>query len=215
MRDDEAELRADPDLVATWVRGWALARGTSPPEAHADGFRIEVGWPEQTRRYVFSHLSDEIARLGAEIRAPWVYLKACAPPEAVRAVLPAPWSVADATFLMTQAELDRPTPLLPEGYRLAVDAAETGAVATVTAEDAVAAGGRVVTVGETAIFDSIVTEPAHQRRGLGAVVMAALGQAARDRGARRAVLVATQDGRRLYETLGWRLHALYTSAVIL
>ena len=215
MTGGETRLRADPALVATWVRGWALARGTPPPEPHADGFCVEVGWPQQARRYVFPHLSGEIARLGAGIRQPWVYLKACAPPEAVRAVLPTPWSVADATFMMTLDDLDRPTPLLPKDYRLTVEEGPAGSIVTVTAAGAVAAGGRVATVGEIAIFDRIVTEPAFQRRGLGTVVMAALGQAARDRGAKRAVLVATDDGRRLYEALGWRLHALYTSAVIL
>jgi GNAT superfamily N-acetyltransferase len=117
--------------------------------------------------------------------------------------------------MMTLANLDRPTPLLPQGYRLVLDAAPAGAVATVVAPGgAVAASGRVATVGKIAIFDRIGAEPSHQRRGLGTVVMAALGQAARDRGARRAVLVATADGRHLYETLGWRLHALYASAVI-
>ncbi len=215
MKAGESALRADPALVATWARGWALARQTTPPEPYGDGFRIEVGWPDQARRYVFPHLSDQIAQLGAEVRSPWVYLKACAPPDAFRAVLPPPWSVADSRFMMTLANLDRPTPLLPQGYRLVLDAAPAGAVATVVAPGgAVAASGRVATVGKIAIFDRIGAEPSHQRRGLGTVVMAALGQAARDRGARRAVLVATADGRHLYETLGWRLHALYASAVI-
>jgi len=201
--------------VARWAEGWALARGVLAPEQHADGYRIEVGWPDQTRRYVFAHLSDEIGRLGADIRAPWVFLKACAPPAAVRPVLPSVWSVAEATFMMTLENLDRPVPVAPKGYRLASAPLPSGAAATVMAGRHVAAGGRVVTVGDVAVFDRIVTEPAHQRRGLGAMVMAALGQAALERGARRAVLVATRDGRRLYETLGWRLHALYTSAVIL
>lgn len=36
----------------------------------------------------------------------------------------------------------------------------------------------------------------------------------REKGAVRGVLVATPDGRALYESLGWELHSPYTTAVI-
>lgn len=214
MTSDAARTRADPDLLATWVTGWALARQTSPPAPHADGHRVEVGWPEQARRYVFPHLSGEIERLGAACRDPWVYLKACVPPGALRAVLPPPWTVAPPSYLMTVDRLDHPVPTPVGGYAVVLADAPAGAAVRIVAAGALAASGGVVVVGETAIFDRIVTDPAHQRRGLGTRVMAALGQAARDRGARRAVLVATGDGRGLYAALGWTVHTPYASAVI-
>jgi hypothetical protein len=44
--------------------------------------------------------------------------------------------------------------------------------------------------------------------------MSALGEAANRAGASRWLLVATPEGRALYETLGWEVHAPYTSAFI-
>jgi hypothetical protein len=44
--------------------------------------------------------------------------------------------------------------------------------------------------------------------------MKALEAIARKAGATQGVLVATSDGRALYEALGWQLHSLYTTAVI-
>ncbi|MCW7990269.1 hypothetical protein XF35_34715 [Streptomyces platensis subsp. clarensis] len=62
------------------------------------------------------------------------------------------------------------------------------------------------------VFDMIGTEPAHQRRGLGRAVMAALAGRAVERGARQGVLVASPDGRSLYEAMGWRLRSPVTAA---
>src|SRR3546814_12237331 len=54
-------------LVETWVSGWARARGTPPPERHRDGFRVEVGAPDQRPRYVFPAVSATLPRLADEI----------------------------------------------------------------------------------------------------------------------------------------------------
>ncbi|MGY5131575.1 GNAT family N-acetyltransferase [Streptomyces nigrescens] len=62
------------------------------------------------------------------------------------------------------------------------------------------------------VFDMIGTEPAHQRRGLGRAVMAALAGRAVEWGARQGVLVASPDGRALYEAMGWRLRSPVTAA---
>ncbi|MEU8915735.1 GNAT family N-acetyltransferase [Streptomyces nigrescens] len=62
------------------------------------------------------------------------------------------------------------------------------------------------------VFDMIGTQPAHQRRGLGRAVMAALAGRAVERGARQGVLVASPDGRALYEAMGWRLRSPVTAA---
>jgi len=82
---------------------------------------------------------------------------------------------------------------------------------TLTIGDEEAARGRAVVVDGVAIYDHIVVEPAHRRRGLGRRVMLALQAAT---GTTQGLLVATRDGRALYETLGWRLVSSYTTAVI-
>src|SRR3546814_7117533 len=60
-------------LVETWVSGWARARGTPPPERHRDGFRVEVGAPDQRTRYVFPAVSATLTRLAEDIRLPGIY----------------------------------------------------------------------------------------------------------------------------------------------
>lgn len=63
------------------------------------------------------------------------------------------------------------------------------------------------------MYDQIITEPAHQRLGLGRIVMSALGSARRSAQSRQ-VLVATAEGRALYLNLGWRDYSPFMSAAI-
>src|SRR3546814_2967867 len=58
---------------------------------------------------------------------------------------------------------------------------------------------RVVVVDGFAIYDRIETRPEHRGRGLARAVMMKLEAIGREKGAVRGVLVATPDGRALYE----------------
>ncbi|MEV0153356.1 GNAT family N-acetyltransferase [Micromonospora sp. NPDC050686] len=70
-------------------------------------------------------------------------------------------------------------------------------------EGQVAASGKLATAGAYGIVDQVETAAAHRRRGLGSVVMRTLAWHALRRGADTGVLVATDDGRDLYRSLGW------------
>ena len=207
------------EFFLAWTRGWALTREVAPPVPHADGFHIRVGSPKQAARYVFPGPSATIADLGASITQPWVYIKAYATSAQLRALLPAHWRIEDLHYMMTCDA--RPFPGaggLPAGYALEVDdaAAATGQghVRVVAPDGTVAASGHVALDELLAIYDRIVTEPGHQRRGLGGAVMRALQALARVHGRHEGVLVATDQGRALYESLGWRLHSPWAGAVI-
>ena len=63
------------------------------------------------------------------------------------------------------------------------------------------------------VYYWIVTTPEHQRKGLGRAVMTLLATL-RQSVTSRPVLVATEQGRALYQSLGWQVHAPYASAVI-
>lgn len=207
------------DIFTAWSRGWAITREVAPPVPHADGLRIEVGMPRQLRRYVFPRASQALHELGETIVQPWVFLKACATGDEVRALLPARWQMQDDHFLMTCGDVPfAGSGAVAPGYTLRVDddAARTRrAHVEVHAPDgALAASGHLALDEHFAIYDRIVTEPAHQRRGLGRAVMHALQALARAHGRHANVLVATAQGRALYETLGWRLHAPWATAVI-
>jgi GNAT superfamily N-acetyltransferase len=206
-------------VFLSWIRGWALTREVAPPVAQGDGYRITVGAPRQVARHVFPHASPTLRALGEGIRQPWVFLKACAEADELRALLAPRWEMQPAGFMMTcgDAPFARGGALEP-GYVLDVaDAlALTGRaqVRVLAPDGALAASGHVALGERRAIYDRIVTEPAHQRRGLGSAVMRALQALAHANGRQAGVLVATAQGRALYESLGWRLHAPWATAVI-
>jgi GNAT superfamily N-acetyltransferase len=209
----------DDAIFTAWIRGWALTREVAPPVPQADGYRIAVGLPRQAARYVFPHPSPTLRKLGTSIAQPWVFLKACATSDELSALLPARWQMQADGFMMTCDDSTFPgSGVLAPGYTLHVDEA---AVATrrahvqVRAEDgALAAEGHLGLDDRLAIYDRIGTDPAHRRRGLGVAVMHALQALARAHGRHAGVLVATPMGRALYESLGWRVHAPWATAVI-
>lgn len=206
----------DPLIVRTWVTGWAQARETPPPVEDFGGFRVDVGWPEQRARYVFPRCSEQLQMLADEIVDPWIFLKACAPPEAMQVMLPPRWVIQPLRFMMTCFEPMRGYDVaLPAGYVLDLADTLTVPIARILAANGdVAAIGHVAVIGDFAIYDRIETHQDHRRRGLGRAVMNALEVLARARRATRGVLVATADGRALYETLGWQMCSPYSTAVI-
>ena len=64
-------------------------------------------------------------------------------------------------------------------------------------------GGRGVRFGEQGLVINVYTEPAHRRRGLAERVMRALLAWAETRGLSSVILHASDDGRPLYERLGF------------
>jgi GNAT superfamily N-acetyltransferase len=191
-------------LVKAWADGWAVARGTPAPVEVAEGYRIDVNRPGHLTRYVLPTHSPELA---ARLAAPDTWLKICAPAPS----LDERWQVQAPEYLMS-TRLAAEAPACPPEYELEVT--EVGSLVTVVVSrrGETAARGMVAVSGEYAVIDQVVTEPDHQRRGLGTTVMRALSQAASRRGARTGVLVATANGLALYSRLGWALISPVTAA---
>lgn len=215
----ERALKADPKLVETWVHGWALTREVGPPERDSGALRVDVNWPEQKQRYVFSRLSDHVRRLAERIVEPWILIKVCAPWEDVQPILPARWVIPAPGYMMNRILRAGPAPVLPKGYAFEIDSRPPLTVAYIkTASGEIAASGRLGLVdrpaGRIAVFDRIRTHDNHRRKGLARALMAAHANRALENGVTRAALVATPEGRLLYEALGWQLHSLYTTALI-
>jgi GNAT superfamily N-acetyltransferase len=208
-------MSADPDLIALFVRGWAITRQVSPPVPCLGGHYIEVCQPDQRARYVFPSLDrNVIADLARAITEPFVYLKICDSEDAVRAILPRHWAIRRPPTYMMTTSLVPGESVLPAGYALAI--AQDGPIlsATISADTVAVACGRIALLGDTILFDQVATDEAHRRRGLGRALMQALSNAGMERGAANGLLSATEMGRDLYETIGWIVHAPYVSAVI-
>jgi len=208
-------MAADPDLIALFVRGWAMTRNVAPPVATLGGYHIHVGQPDQKARYVFAALDrDALAALARSIDEPLIYLKVCEAPEAVRAVLPAQWIIREPPTFMMTARLDAAAPVLPDGYHFDVETDGALSSATITFRENVVARARTALLGDTVLFDQVSTDEAHRRKGLGRALMQGLANKALERDAPKGLLCATEMGRFLYQSLGWTVHAPYTSAVI-
>ncbi|MBA2919486.1 N-acetyltransferase [Sphingomonas sp. MAH-20] len=205
------EAGADPALVAAWLAARSISRGLPLPVPDHGGLRVETRSDTESRRHVFARPAPGLADLGRAIDDPLAVLKLCAPPELMAHLLPSRWSVERTGSLMTCDSL-MPLRPVPAGYRLDLRP-DSGAVRGLirAADNMVAASGHAVERDGVFAFDRIVTEGPHRRRGLGAALMVGLAGARADP-ASRFVLVATAEGRALYESLGWQVLTPYSTA---
>lgn len=187
------------DILGAWVRGWAVSRAVPPPVEEPDGLRVDVGRPGHRVRYLLRSPSTVATRARA-VAAPGTWLKTCGSRSAVLAGLTTEWEAGETEYLMT-FDGGIPPAEVPGAYEVTVTGEGPLWSVEVTLDGARAAGGWVAVASGMAVFDRIVTEPEHRRRGLGRVVMHRLGIAA---GARSSVLLASAAGRGLYGSLGWR-----------
>ncbi|MDH6108814.1 GNAT superfamily N-acetyltransferase [Kitasatospora sp. MAP12-15] len=196
------------ELARAWVAGWSVSRGTPAPVEEPWGLRIEVGLPNHVTRHVLPTADESTVRaLAGSVSTPGTWIKAFVPPETLGGWLSPDWTPSEPVFLMS-TDLRPGATRAPVGYTLTADTSRGVTRVRVTAADgSAAARGQVATVGAAAVIDQIVTEPDHQRRGLGTVVMRSLANTALAQGATLGVLGASIEGRALYESLGWAVRA--------
>ncbi|WP_049557735.1 GNAT family N-acetyltransferase [Nonomuraea sp. SBT364] len=205
------------DTVRAWVDGWVISRDTPPPVTEPWGYRVDVGLPGHLARHIVPAPTPALIRhLTGTITAPGTWLKLCAPAELIAPWLPSGWAIDPPEYMMTARLPAEPAvAVVPPGYTAAVTTRAGVTVARLlTAAGEMAARGQLAVTGTMAVVDRVETASGHRRRGLGSVVMRTLTAAAHEVGATGGVLVATPEGRALYESLGWRLHSPMTAAVL-
>lgn len=213
-----SEIPGEFNVASTataWAKGWTLTRNKASPVGQTYGCKIDLGLPDHLERHVVVDDDEGILRdLTSNLHTPGTWLKVCAHPEKVTPLLHKNWQVQAPEYLMAVA-LEDAAVALHGGYLLSHST--SGEVTEVELRDLdgqLAARGRVAHSDGVATFDQIVTEPAHQRKGLGRVVMATLVNASIAREARVGVLVATEQGRALYQAIGWAMVSPVTAAVV-
>ncbi|WP_438297187.1 GNAT family N-acetyltransferase [Streptomyces sp. HUAS TT7] len=205
------------DIVGTWVAGWAVSRRTPPPVEKPWGFYIEVaGNADEVGRHVLPEAEEPLVRsAAASVSVPRTWMKMPAEPEEIESWLSPGWVVAwEETGHLMAVDLMATDPVAPEGYTVTVEA--IGAVTYARVLDAAgekAAQGQMASLGEAVVVDRVMTEKAHRRRGLGNFVMRTLADHALETGAVLGVLGATDAGRALYETLGWKKHTTLAECI--
>jgi len=103
---------------------------------------------------------------------------------------------------------------VPQGYMGNVTSDGRRTIARITdREGAVVASGYCAQATQVFVYDRIETDPLHRRKGLASAVVSLL-RTSNTQVSSRELLVATEDGRRLYEAIGWRTLSAYSTASI-
>ncbi|MDX8571243.1 GNAT family N-acetyltransferase [Elizabethkingia sp. HX QKY] len=206
------------ELIEKWLNGWSVSREVSLPVKYKSGFKVEVGWENQKTRYVFPALNEDLIHLAESIDEPWVFLKVCAACSELTEILPDRWTIQPQGYLMMSENnpYKFENRILADGYSMETEISDEG-VYLIKIKDKnkdLASSGRVACTDGWAIYDRIETSQFHQRKGLGSYLFAELQKIANKKGIENNILVATEEGRLLYESLGWKVVSLYTSVVI-
>lgn len=213
MIDDADALST---LTARWVRGWSLSRGMAYDALEPVGraWLAHVGTEVRSREYVAVHpTADEVHRLVAaagEQPGSWLSVVGEQDP-AVSAALDPLERVTRHEVVMTAtlAELTARAATPADGLTIrevesdAAGGQRVVGFATVRIDGQTAASGQAAVAGGDVVIDRISTVPEFRRRGLGRVVTAGLASWAAGQGATTGILVASPEGRLLYDALGW------------
>ncbi|WP_439948197.1 GNAT family N-acetyltransferase [Streptomyces sp. BBFR109] len=211
--------KIEAGLIGRWLDGWTVARSlpeAEPVEPAGDGLRSKCDQPGREVE-VFALRADEepesVARLATAVatarQVTWLTVPTLRP-DTVEAVVGAAGLelVQRSEWFMTTDLTEHPQhePAAPYEREVRTEGPVT-VVSLHAPSGEVAARGTIAVVGGDAIADRIETDAAHRRRGLGRAVMSALAEAAVSQGARTGLLIASQEGQRLYSALGWRHEA--------
>ncbi|PRB04798.1 GNAT family N-acetyltransferase [Chryseobacterium sp. MYb7] len=204
------------EIVEKWLKGWCLSREVSFPVPYKSGFHVMVGDEKQKERFVFPELNDDLFQLAHSIDDPWIYLKVSTSPDEFINKIPERWKLQPQGYMMTCFyPMNFPEISLAKGYHLEFSEYNTTFVVRIVAENGEQASiGRVSLIDDIAVYDRIITEKNHQRKGLATFLLKELEKIALSKGVTNNLLVATEEGKLLYETLGWKMYCLHTSIVI-
>lgn len=208
--------RISQDVVEKWLKAWSLSRKLPHPVPYKSGFKVEVGEETQKTRYVFSEINDDFIELSKQIDEPWIYLKVCASADEVKNSVSEKWIIQPPGYMMCCfGPMKNSGAKLGQDYRMEHEEYHsTSVIKIIAASGEQASIGRIVLVDDLAVYDRIITEEKHQRKGLAGFLMQELEKIALSKGISNNFLVATEQGRALYQSIGWELSSPYTSIVI-
>ena len=200
------------ELTTTWVRGWVAARGLPAPDDLGHALRVQCRQAGREIEIFARNADDEPSSLtGLAVHvvqgpdATWLTVPTTRPEQIASVLQESGLSLLRRSERLMTADLqEHPHYEVPTSYRLHIEPSESAVHVEVRHTDGeLAARGVVGLAGTHAVIDRILTWPEHRRRGLANAVMSALAVAAVQRGAGAGILIASEDGQRLYSSLGW------------
>lgn len=210
------ENSVSPDIVEKWLKAWSLSRELPLPAKFKSGFKVDVGFEKQKTRYVFPELNSDFIQLSEKIDEPWIFLKVCSSPNQIKLAVSDKWIIQPQGFMMSCFHpMNIANVTLHNDYTLKLTTYNSTFVIEIfTQKNELASIGRVVLVDDLAVYDRILTDDKHRRKGLATFMMKELEKIALSKGVVKNFLVSTEEGKSLYQSLGWELYSLYTSIVI-
>jgi len=196
-------------LMSRWESGWARSRRLGPAQRVAGGLAVAISDMGRDIEYIALSVQEtqhaQLARIAAESADAWLTVPTLDRTTTEKLLQDADMEVVGPEWLMRIDLTRHPTNATPSGYALDVITDNHVLIGeAVTVPDGIrAADARMAVTGRDAITDKVATEPAHRRRGLGATLMAALAERAVRSGADTGLLIAADEGRRLFEAMNW------------
>lgn len=208
--------KVSAEIVENWLKGWSLSRELPFATQYQSGLKVVVGYENQKERYVFAELNEDFFQLADSIDEPWIYLKVCTSADQFIERIPKKWKLQPQGYMMTCFHpMTFPEVKLSDGYSVEHSYYNSTYTIKIIAENGEQASiGHIVLVDHLAVYDRIVTEKTHQRKGLASFLLKELEKIALSKGFTNNFLVATEEGKLLYESLGWEVYSVYTSIVI-
>ena len=202
---------ADGELLQTWISGWSACRGYEPHDDGRSTSVVRTDHQDETEHFLFEPATELFLELASETKQdPTRVLTVVTDrlQELLDAADPLGMRVIDRQQSLMSADMhgqDVEDPQAPgDGFTL--ERSSEGACRRVVAriDGQIAARGSVSVVNDFAVYDRILTEESYRRRGLGSYVMGALTAGVLEDDVTTGLLVASADGRALYEFLGWQ-----------
>ncbi|MFC3499737.1 GNAT family N-acetyltransferase [Micromonospora krabiensis] len=194
-----------------------MARELPVAEDVGGALRVRCMQPGRAIEYVALDAGKDVASLATlaelvagEDEVTWLTVPTTEPAKAASALTAAGLTVLKHSEKLMTADLrghQQNTPSAPYRLLTQVDSYGGGSVVTATVRHEsgdVGARGTMGLAGTDAVADRIETLPAHRRKGLASAVMGALARSAVEEGAEHGILIASEDGQRLYLALGWQ-----------
>ncbi|WP_146069620.1 GNAT family N-acetyltransferase [Arthrobacter sp. B0490] len=201
----------DRQLLGTWITGWSACRGYEPRDDGRTTSVLLTDQQDQTEHFLFEPTTELFLDVAAETRQDPLRVLTVVTSrmqELIDAAAPLRMRVTDRQQSLMSVDMngqDVEDPRAP-GDDFVLGRIRDGACRRVTVHShgRLAARGSVSAVGDHAVYDRIVTEEAFRRRGLGSYVMRALTAGVLEDDVTTGLLMASADGRALYEYLGWQ-----------
>lgn len=201
----------DDELFRTWLAGWSTCRGYVTRDDGRTYSVVLSDQENQTEHFLFEPSTELFLDVAAETaKDPLRVLTVITSrmEHLLEAAGPLGANITDRQQALMSVDMsgqDVEEPRMP-GEEFTLERIVDGACRRVTvhAHGEVAARGSVCAVDEHAVYDRIVTEDDFRRRGLGTYVMRALTVVALEDDVTTGLLMASADGRALYEFLGWQ-----------